>query len=72
MRPGGTWCENILGREAIVSQMTSSYAPLTGVTRDTKALNATQKLRFLPQLCQILRTQAVGNQTGKKLLGEKL
>lgn len=49
-----------------------TFTVLIGVTRDTKELNATQKLHFLPQLCQILRTQTVGNLTGKKLLGEKL
>lgn len=45
---------------------------LIGVTRGTKAPNATQKRLFLPRLCQILRTRMVGSLTGKKLLGEKL
>lgn len=45
---------------------------LIGVTKGTKALNATQKQLFLPRLCQTLRTRMDGSLTGKKLLEEKL
>lgn len=71
MRPRGTWPVGQGGEHCVANDL-AIFTVLIGVTRDTKGPSASQRLLFLPQLCQTLRTQTVGNLTGRKLSAEKL